>query len=187
MKRSISGLLALGIAAAIAVTVTKAPLSAQTKPIESIDQTAHLSSVNMKSVLPALEVVTGNTIASVDEAGATKIIATATNGLRFEVFFRACDEVTDDTAEQHCKAIIMMSVWDPPADGQTAQLDSMIDDFLRDYPASNAGRFENGNPYLVRYLISDHGVIQGNLLSEFSNFIRSATDYQNNIAPLYSN
>ncbi|MCK0127775.1 YbjN domain-containing protein [Erythrobacter sp. F6033] len=157
---------------------------AQPKPIESIDQTEVIERINETTVSPALAVVTGNQMSGADPQGDVKLIATATNGLRFEISFRACE--TDDAADaRHCKAMYMMSIWDAPAGGSDEEFQSAIVGYLQGNPAINAGRLPDGSPYIVRYVIADFGTAQGNLVSEFANFIRSATDFQNTISPFY--
>lgn len=164
--------------------------SAQPAPIENLDQSEFVERVNVDTVDAALSTVTGNHLKNVDAAGNEFLVATATNGLRFEVKFRACEDIAteaDADPEQHCKGMYMTSLWDAVPSNQKAGFDAAVQAFLRDNPAVNAGATTDDGPYLIRYVIVDYGTKQGNLVSEFANFIRSATEFQNSIAPYYSN
>ena len=171
--------------AATSVALVASAAAAQPTSIDSIDQTQVIERINEDSVVPALKVVTGNHIGSVDAEGAPSLSATATNGLRFDVNFRACEEASEDAA-RHCMGLFMVSAWDPVPAGQEDAWTSALVQYLRDNPSVSAGRTEDGSPFVVRYVIADFGTKQGNLVSEFANFIRSATAFQNAIAPIYS-
>lgn len=176
-----------------AVTTALAPLaflsaqaSAQPLPLDTIDQTDVIERINEKTVAPALAVVTGNQIIGADPQGNPTLLATATNGLRFEVNFRACEDGATEEEGRHCKAMYMMSVWDSPGDTRSTEYQAAVSQYRLNNPAINTAQMGNGAPYIVRYVIADFGTKQGNLVSEFANFIRSATDFQNSIAPFYS-
>lgn len=170
-----SGALAMGASGA----------AAQPLPIDTIDQAEHLRTVNEQTVEPALAVVTGNQLTSVDAEGNAMLVATATNGLRFEVRFRACDEEPDD-AQRHCRGVFIVGVWDALPEEKRDAYSDLMASYMRQNPAVNAGLMEDGSPYLVRYVIADYGTPQGNMVSEFANYIRNATDFQNTIASLYA-
>lgn len=179
---------AAGVAAAAAFACSASIAAAQPRPIEKLDQTATVEALNEQSIDAALGVVTGNQIISVDGNGDPIVIATATNGLRFEIHFRACDQAPggeQPSASRNCRAMYMMAAWDLIDEDEKARFNEAAIAFQRDNPTVNAGRFDNGAPYLLRYVIADYGTKQGNLVSEFANFIRSATNFQNAIAPLY--
>ncbi|TRD12135.1 hypothetical protein FGU71_09865 [Erythrobacter insulae] len=164
------------------------PAAAQPLPLDTIDQTDLIGKVNEKSVLPALSVVTANQLNTLDAQGNNALVATAANGLKFEVNFRACDDAEAEIPEgtdRHCKAMYMISVWEALSPDQEADIQTALSAFLKDNPAINAGRLSDGAPYIVRYVIADYGTKQGNLVSEFANFIRSATDFQNTVSPFY--
>lgn len=180
------------LASFFAVSLVALQVQAQPLPIDTIDPEETVERINAASVGAALSVVVGNQIESIDTDGSPKLIATATNGLQFEVRFRACDAnlvagETEPPEPRHCMGILLISVWDALPQERRSEFHSIAATFLRDHPASNAGKLDDGSPYLVRYVIADHGMKQGNLVSEFANFIRSATEYQNLIAARYSN
>ena len=180
-------LVSVGITIAAAAAASGA--SAQPRPIAKLDLSAPIADIDERSVDAALGVVTGNQVQGVEADGSPKLLATATNGLQFEVRFRSCEPVdasTDAaTGSRHCKALYIISAWDPvPADRHDEMLEA-VSLFEQEHPAANAGLFDDGSPYVVRYVITDHGAIQGNLVSEFANFIRSASDFQNRIYPIY--
>lgn len=184
MKTSIATAgLRCGIIAALAICGAHA--AAQPKPIGTIDQSVMVEHINENSVGPALAVVTENQLAGVDAQGSPTLIGTATNGLRFEVHFRACVDGAEQR-DKHCKGVFMMSVWDAFTSEKDAAFRNAMASYLRTNPTVNAGRTEDGSPYVVRYIIADFGTKQGNLVSEFANFIRSATEFQDAIAPLYT-
>lgn len=189
----------LGFAGGFAVAALASTAAlAQPVPIDSIDRDEHVAQINEQSIVAALSTVTGNHVVSVTPDGQPVIIATATNGLKFEVSPRACTDVEDGeegsgdsdkgegSAAKHCRGIMMLSSWDGVPEGRAAEFGGAVDAFLIDNPAVNAGKTDNGSPYVARYVIADYGTPQGNLVSEFANFIRSATAFQNAIAQLYS-
>nr|WP_298929404.1 hypothetical protein [uncultured Erythrobacter sp.] len=176
--------IAVAVASLAPLALVSTPAAAQPVPIDTIDQTDVIERINEETVAPALSVVTGNQIGGVDPQGKPTLIATATNGLRFEVNFRACEDGAEGEG-RHCKAVYMISVWDAPVDGQAEELRTAMAAFALNNPAINAGQLGNGAPYVVRYVIADYGTKQGNLVSEFANFIRSATDFQNTISGFY--
>jgi hypothetical protein len=201
MTRIAAALFKAGLGGAIAC-LSISPAAAQMRPLDTIDQTETIESVNVKSVAPALATVTGNQYEAVDPNGTNVLFGTATNGLRFEVHFRACtpdlEEETaapadsegvesSEPAPQHCRALYSMSVWDALPEGKQAAFNEAAIAFQRNHPTVSTGLLDNGTPYILRYVIADYGIQQGNLVSEFANFIRSATEFQNTIAPLYSN
>lgn len=161
-----------------------APAGAQPLPLDTIEQTDQIDRINEDTVAPALAVVTGNQLMGVDPQGDTQIVATATNGLRFEVSFRACEAGAEDEG-RHCKGMYMRSIWDAPDDAARDEARAAIANYALRNPAVNSGTLSDGSPYIIRYVIADYGTKQGNLVSEFSNFIRSATDFQNSIAGFY--
>ncbi|QFT78475.1 hypothetical protein [Erythrobacter sp. THAF29] len=159
--------------------------TAQPMPIDTIDEAVLLSTVNEETVAPALAVVTGNQLVSVDADGNPMLIATATNGLRFEVRFRACEAISGES-KRHCKGVFIVGVWDALPESDRAAFADLMTGFSRQNPAVNAGLTGDGSPYLVRYVIADFGTPQGNMVSEFANYIRSATEFQNAIGSLYT-
>ncbi len=199
MKRNrYSNLRRVGVAALALAALTPASARAQPMPTDEIDQTQHLAQINEQTIVPALSVVTGNHLNGVSPDGGAMLIATATNGLKFEVSLRACTDANDSdgnaSAEasepaaepRHCRGIMILSAWDPAPEKKMDSLGQAVDQFLIENPAVNAGKTGDGSPYVARYVIVDYGAPQGNLISEFANFIRSATAFQNAIAPLYS-
>ena len=116
---------------------------AQPKPLDTVDQSEHVTAVNASTVEDALSVVTGNHIKGADQNGTPTLNATATNGLRFEVNFRAC-EATAENEQVHCKGMYMISTWDPAGAEQSAAMMPTIAAFLRDNPSVNAGQGADG-------------------------------------------
>lgn len=168
-----------------ALALASIPAGAQQKPIDTIDQSEIVASINEQTVEPALAVVTGNQVQSIDAQGNPILVATATNGLRFEVRFNACEEAEEEAA-RHCRGIFLFAVWDALPEGKQQEYRELMASFLGENPAANAGLMEDGTLYVSRYVIADFGTPQGNLVSEFANFIRSATGFQNTFASLYA-
>lgn len=173
MKNHIVRIAVFGI-----MSVTAASAQAQTKPLESIDAGVEIAAVNQRSIVPALSVVSVNQVAQLDENGGDMIVATLSNGLRFEVRNVACEEAVEDTPP-HCRGMYMISRWDALPANMETQWSVAEQNFRLDHPAVNAGRAEDGSPYVARYVIADYGINQGNLIAEFANFARSVTDFQN--------
>ena len=190
MNRSMNTAISIA-AAGLSFVFAGQEAAAQQRPIETIDQTEMVRHLNTASIDGALGVVTGNHVVTVDDAGQQVISATATNGLQFEVRMTACagsspqdSETGADTRE--CKALYVISVWEQIPSDRTADFSGVAGGYLIDHPTMNAGTLPDGRPYVVRYVIADYGTMQGNLVSEFANFIRGATAFQNAIAPLYT-
>ena len=173
----------LGLAGAV---MAASGASAQQMPIETIDLAERVEHLNSTNVADALSTVSGNQLETVDGDGLAYIAATATNGLRFDVHFRACLSQASENAPSQCKAMYMISVWDALAPDAQRKLGGTVLGYMPSNPTVNAGILPDGKPYLVRYVIADHGTNKGNLVAEFANFVRSATEYQNAIAPLYA-
>ncbi len=178
---------------AMAAFAAAAPAGAQIAPIETLDQSAPVERVNEITVGDALAVVTETRIMNVDQQGDAYVIATAPNGLRFDVRFRACDEGDDPQngkpgadPTRHCRGIIITSAWGALPLDQAGEIATLGSRYQQGNPTVNAGMLPDGSPYLLRYVIADYGTKQGNLVSEFANFIRSATEFQNAIVPLYA-
>lgn len=163
--------------------------AAQTAPAETPDQAEFLPRINATSIAPALSAVTDSHFVGERPDGTTMLVATAPNGLRFEISLRACTEESETQAAgqpRHCRGILMLSAWDPAPEIGLDRFDDAVDSFLIQNPAVNAGKTGDRAPYIARYVIADHGTAQGNLIAEFANFIRSAAEFQNTIAPIYS-
>ena len=73
----------------------------------------------------------------------------------------------------------MMAVWDAVDPAGQAQMETMANTFQMERPIVSTGFLPDGKPYLLRFVIADYGIQQGNVLSEFSNFIQNATDFHN--------
>lgn len=165
---------------------------AQMAEIDTLDQAATVDLVNEVTVGEALSVVTETRIMNVDQQGDAYVIATAPNGLRFDVRFRACDEGDDPQnakpgadPTRHCRGIIITSAWDALPMERADELTTLGARYQQGNPTVNAGMLPDGSPYMLRYVIADYGTRQGNLVSEFANFIRSASEFQSAIATLY--
>ncbi len=150
---------------------------AQMQPIESVDPDVMLPSLDAEAVAPALAVVTVNSLAQMDDAGNQFITAYVSNGLSFEVRFTSCAE----PLSQDCKAMYMIATWDAVDPTLQASLDQMAGEFQIERPIVSSGTLPDGKPYVLRFVIADYGIQQGNILSEFSNFIQNATDFHNRI------
>ncbi|RIV85643.1 hypothetical protein [Aurantiacibacter zhengii] len=165
------------LAAPFALLLGPVPALGQALPIETIDQEEHVSSLGIDTVTPALAVVVANQVAQANEDGSEFISATAANGLGFRIQFEACDE----TAREGCKAMLLLAVWEAfPAEFQE-RLSESVSAFTREQPMVSAGTLEDGSPYVARYVIADFGTPQGNLVSEFANFVQTATDFHNEV------
>ena len=165
------------------MSVMAASAQAQTKPLESIDTDEDITVVNQKTIVPALSVVSANHVVQVDENNSEMIVATLSNGLRFEVRNVACEDAIEDTSP-HCRGMYMISRWDALPAGMDAQWMAAEQKFRLDHPAMNAGTAADGSPYVARYVIADYGTKQGNLVAEFANFARNITDFQNMLGSL---
>ncbi|WP_047002678.1 hypothetical protein [Aurantiacibacter luteus] len=163
---------------ALAFTLIGSGASAQTRPVDSIDQTETLASLGPSAVLPALSVATANQVVEVQADGTPFVSATASNGLLMQMYFTACD----DGGQTGCKGMSIVSVWPRVAEETVPAVAAATRSFLLDHPLANAGQFDDNRPYFSRYVIADYGIAQGNLLSEFSNFIRGATEFHNMLA-----
>lgn len=165
------------LAAPFALLLGPVPALGQALPIESIDQEQHIASLGIDTVTPALAVVVANQVAQANEDGSEFISATAANGLGFRVQFEACEE----SAREGCKAMLLLAVWEAfPAEFHQ-RLAQSLSAFTREQPMVSAGTLEDGSPYVARYVIADFGTPQGNLVSEFANFVRAATDFHNEV------
>lgn len=147
--------------------------NAQTADVGTIDQTEIVPYLNSKSIVPALKVVTGNHLVSVDSQNREFISAVAGNGLQFEVHFHGCRQ--DDPRK--CRAMSMLARWPSLKKSDAKKLSRLAPEFLRSNPLINSGIAEDNSPYVTRYVIADYGTAQGNLLSEFANFIRVASTF----------
>lgn len=155
-------------------------LAAQAAPVDSIDQSEILSSLNAENVVPVLKIVTGNHVLQIDADQNHFIGATATNGLQFDVRFHGCvDPAAEQITDMQCRAFSMVALWEPRPDAAAAA--SAIPDFLYNNPLANAGILSDGSIYLTRYVIADYGIAQGNLLSEMANYVRTVTAFANTI------
>ena len=161
------------IAAVGLVLGTTSLASAQPVDVSTIDQEKILPHLNSEAVIPALKVVTGNHLVAVGPQNQQYVSATASNGLKFEVHFHGCAE--DEIRK--CRAMSIVAQWPSVKKSRMKKVGQINSDFLRKNALINAGILENGSPYLVRYVIADHGTAQGNVLSEFANFVRVATAY----------
>lgn len=148
-----------------------ASADAQPVDVSTIDQSEIVPYLNSETVIPALKVVTGNHLVQVDSQGKNRVTAVATNGLQFEIDFHGCD----DNIPARCKAMSLLSIWEKPKSSK--QIKKWLPGFLIDNSIANAGILEDGRPYLTRYVIADFGTQQGNLLSEFANFVRVTTQF----------
>ena len=148
---------------------------AQPTNISTIDQREILPHLNVKTIEPALKTVTGNHLTSVDAENREYIIATATNGLRFDIHFHGCD----GEAPGQCKAMSLLSTWDGLPKSHAQKFGKKIPEFLVSHPQVNAGMLNGNHPYISRYVIPDFGTAQDNIVSEVANFIRAATDFSN--------
>lgn len=144
---------------------------AQPADISTINQSEIIPYLNSKTVEPALKTVTGNHLASINAQQQEFITATATNGLQFEIRFTNCE----GEKPIKCKAMGLLSTWEKPK--KAKKLNKQIAAFLIDHPLSNAGVLDDGSPYVYRHVIADFGAPQGNLVSEFANFIRDMTSF----------
>ena len=172
----------IGAASICAGSLSAAPLAAQEA---QLDRSEVVTTINAETVKPALALVTETQLPSVDRTGSPSLIATAWNGLKFNVFFRSCEPVGSEQGAQHCKGMTIISIWDALPEDEIARFEAARARFQLDRPAINAGLLADGSPYLIRYVIADNGAPQGNLIAEFATFINAATDFQNEIVPLY--
>lgn len=165
------------LAAPFALFLGPVPALAQALPIETIDQEEHVSSLGIDTVAPALGVVVANQVSQANEDGSEFISATAANGLGFRIQFEACEE----TAREGCKAMLLLAMWEAfPAEFHQ-RLAQSVSAYSREQPMVSAGTLEDGSPYVARYVIADFGTPQGNLVSEFANFVRTATAFHNEV------
>jgi len=170
-RKIVSGLIA------IAAQGLAGAAMAQMQPMDSIDPNAMLPALDAEAVAPALAVVTANSLAQVDDAGNEFITAYVSNGLTFEIHFTSCAE----PLSQDCKAMYMLATWDAADPSEQASMDEMTSAFQVERPIVSAGVLPDGKPYVLRFVIADYGIQQGNVLSEFSNFIQNATDFHNRL------
>ncbi|GGD53851.1 hypothetical protein GRI62_04490 [Erythrobacter arachoides] len=166
------------VAIAAACCLFAQPALAQQRPANSIDGTAIISSLGPDAVMPALAVATANQLVEARPDGTPFISATAMNGLVMQISFTSCDE----GGQTGCLGMSIVSVWTAAEPEVQAQIAAAVRGFLIDHPLANAGQFDDGTPYFSRYVIADYGIAQGNLLSEFSNFVSGATDFHNMLA-----
>lgn len=163
--------------AAMMVLGAGVPVFAQAAPSETFDPTEVLPSLDAASVAPALAVVTSQSRIQMDDTGDPFISAVASNGLQFEVRFSSCEE----PMAQACKAMFLLAIWDDISGTQQAELRALVNDFQMENPIISTGFLPDGKPYVLRFVIADYGIQQGNVLSEFSNFIQNATEFHNRI------
>lgn len=162
------------------------PALAQPRPVSTIDQQALVPALDIAAVRPALAVASANQVTSVDADGVEFIRATAANGLVFEVHFTACEEAAPVASPQGCKALYLTAIWGGVDPARRAELDAIMASFLAQNPLVNAATLDDSSPYLLRYVIADYGIPQGNLLSEFGNFVGIATAFHNQVSGLLS-
>lgn len=148
---------------------------AQVRSPDTIDPTEMLSALDAQSVEPALSIVTVNSVPQMDDAGNQFITAAVGNGLTFDVHFASCAEALS----QDCKAMYMMALWDAVDPAVQLEMEALANSFQMERPIVSTGFLPDGKPYLLRFVIADYGIQQGNVLSEFSNFIQNATDFHN--------
>ncbi|KLI62819.1 hypothetical protein AAV99_12075 [Aurantiacibacter marinus] len=148
---------------------------AQTRSPDTIDPAEMLSALDAGSVDAALAVVTVNAVAQMDEAGNQFMTATVGNGLTFEIHFASCEQ----ELSQACKAMYLIARWDAVSPDAQEQMEALANNFQMERPIVSTGFLPDGKPYLLRFVIADYGIQQGNVLSEFSNFIQNATDFHN--------
>lgn len=171
---------------ALALMMSPSLALAQATSVESINQKKILKSLNASNIVPVLKTLTGNHVGVIDGQGNHYIIATATNGLKFEIFFHGCEVPNAANYEDmKCVGLSMISTWG--ADSDAAKLNAAIPAFLRENPLINAGQLDDGGFYVMRYVIADYGTAQGNLLSEMANFIRISSNFANTMNQAIAN
>lgn len=149
---------------------------AQVRPVDTVDQTAMLPALGIEAVQPALSVTTANMLVAANETGEEYLVATAANGLSFQIQFQSCE-----AANTGCKAMLMLALWEGPAADAREAFMQRNTAFALSHPMASAGLLEDGSAYVARYVIADYGIPQGNLVSEFANFVRGATDFHNQV------
>lgn len=159
----------LVVAATVALSATSA--HAQPQPADTIDREQVIETLNSETVAPALAVVTGNHVVAADVDGRPFISAIAANGLHFELHFRACEEGGTDA----CQAVSLVARWERNETQDEDRLRDYVSNFARGNAVVSPGMLEDGSPFVSRYVIADHGIAQGNLLSEFYNFVLGAS------------
>ena len=171
---------------ALALMMLPSLALAQATSVESINQKKVLKSLNASNIVPVLKTLTGNHVGVIDGQGNHYITATATNGLKFELFFHGCEAPNAaNHKDMKCVGLSMVSSWG--AGSAPAKLKAVIPAFLRENPLVNAGQLEDGGFYVTRYVIADYGTAQGNLLSEMANFIRISSNFANTMNQAIAN
>ncbi|WP_438727128.1 hypothetical protein ACR9YC_10070 [Parasphingorhabdus sp. DH2-15] len=169
-----------------AMLCTPAVASAQASSADNLKQKKIVKALDAKSIEPVLKTITGNHLLLVDANGNHYISATATNGLKFEIFFHGCDNAAAvEIEDMKCRGMNLISIWE--SGNAPEKVAASIPSFLRENPIVNAGSLEDGSFYVTRYVIADYGTAQGNLLSEMANFVRIASNFANTMNKVTAN
>lgn len=126
---------------------------------------------NAQMIAPSLRAAGAKAIAGQSPTGETYLQVEATNGLKFNILFAACEEEN----EKNCKGMSMSALWDKPASTDTPQVQESIRKFNEKYNFIKAGILSDGRPFVQRYTIADYGTVQGNIRSEIETFTMIAS------------
>ena len=161
------------IAAGAAVTLLGASALAQSNslatgtaskaaPVSNPSQT--LTSLHAEAIIPVLVEL------GIEHQGATLpngqkvILATADNGLRFQVTPTACDETAS-----LCKGVNFLALFN------TRAQERVISSFNYRYAFVSTGLDQQQNAYISRYDIADYGMPKGNLAVSVKTFLYMAS------------
>lgn len=125
---------------------------------------APMISLHAEAVMPLL------TELGIDHQGATLpggqkvVLATAPNGLKFQITPTACDE-----SGTRCKGVNMLALFNTRAQERT------VSAFNYRYAFVSTGLDDSGVAYVSRYDIADYGVPRGNLAVSVQTFLYMAS------------
>ena len=157
-------------AAAVALTVGAAGAAAQSNslasgtqaPVKNPSQT--MTSLHAEAIIPVLAEL------GVEHRGATLpngqkvILATAPNGLKFQITPTACDETAS-----RCKGVNFLALFNSRAQ------ERVVSAFNYRYAFVSTGIDQSSNAYISRYDIADYGMPRGNLAVSVKTFLYMAS------------